>query len=476
VANVLLITDVPRLMKIFSRLVDEAHINLRMVNSLERGGEEIVADKPALVFVQTHLSGLSADILLKHLKKQLGRKRSRFVLLSPPEQVSDEILALYQGHLDTSLDDASLSTAICKMVADLGVKTKPGSSTTEAPQLSPPQQAPHSTELATESNASDSGAGQHSASSLSPEAPVPLALPQVPESTEPSLEEQGVTYAPRQRVSVYSEFTSSFDSAVNDMQPAEPVGNPSAAEAHSWGHEDIEIIDSTPSRSKRATFLLWFAPVLVAVIIVTILQHRRSQHAVKVEVTPAKPATATPPSNQTNTPLPAAPAVKAPVAPLAVGGQKPAGQPSATTAASPLGDQAVMSAIAENRTPKAAPAAGRLTALPDFIPRAGLDKGYGAANPGWERYKGHTTEFKIFREGGSIKALQVIDRGGKGVPESFMKAVLRQVCKHPAFVLGASEKKEGYEIQRGQVADNLKVVYYRDEHGGTIRAFVLTWQ
>ena len=135
-----------------------------------------------------------------------------------------------------------------------------------------------------------------------------------------------------------------------------------------------------------------------------------------------------------------------------------------------------MSAIAENRNPKSTPATGRLTGLPDFIPRAGFDKSYGTANPGWERYKGHSTEFKVFREGASIKALQVIDRGGKGVPESFMKAVLRQVCKHPVFVLAATEKKEGYEIQRGQVADNLKVVYYRDEHGGTIRAFVLTWQ
>lgn len=126
--------------------------------------------------------------------------------------------------------------------------------------------------------------------------------------------------------------------------------------------------------------------------------------------------------------------------------------------------------------PAGSPGGTRLTELPDFIPRAGFDKQYSAANPGWERYKGEVTEFKVFREKGTIKAIQVIDRGGKGVPESFMKAVLRQVSKKPAFVPAATEKKEGYEIQRGQLADNtIRIVCYRDERGGTIRAFVLTW-
>jgi flagellar FliL protein len=64
--------------------------------------------------------------------------------------------------------------------------------------------------------------------------------------------------------------------------------------------------------------------------------------------------------------------------------------------------------------------AKRPVTLPDFIPRYGLDKNYGTANPGWDRYKGQVTEFKVFRENGAIKAIQIIDRGGQGVPESFM--------------------------------------------------------
>jgi hypothetical protein len=56
-----------------------------------------------------------------------------------------------------------------------------------------------------------------------------------------------------------------------------------------------------------------------------------------------------------------------------------------------------------------------------------------------------------------------------------MKGVMRQVAKNPVLKTESSEKKEGYEIQRGKVAENISAVYYRDEHGGKLRAFVLTW-
>jgi hypothetical protein len=119
--------------------------------------------------------------------------------------------------------------------------------------------------------------------------------------------------------------------------------------------------------------------------------------------------------------------------------------------------------------------AKRPVTLPDFIPRYGLDKNYGTANPGWERYKGQVTEFKVFRENGAIKAIQIIDRGGQGVPESFMKGVLRNLARNPDYSIKSAAKKDGYEIQRGQIADNISAVYYRDADGGRLRAFVLTW-
>jgi len=493
VTNLLLITDMSHLRKVFSRLSDETGIRLRIANTLEKGGEEIIAEKPDMVFVQTHLSGLSADIILMHLKKQLGRKRSRFVLLSPPEQATVEVLKLYQGHLDTSLDKDELLDHIREMVAGLPGKAKKEAPATGDPGISSSMlQITGTSEPAPPQPATAAADVPQPGATIQPEVPVPLVLQQIPESTEPSLEEQGVTYAPRPRLSVYSEFTSSFDSAVDSMQEPEPVTDSSPPPLHPWDHGDVETVEPGLTRSKRTTFLLWLAPVLVAVIAVTMLQHRKSNSTAEVAV-PAKPPVAAAPANQAASAIPAT-GTKPPPATAPIPATKPVGQPPAASApatipagqlpaagANPqLSDKAIISAISENRGHSGqaggTAAAPRPTALPNFIPRSGLDKGYGTANPGWERYKGEVTEFKVFREGSSIKAIQVIDRGGQGVPESFMKGVLKQVAKNPAFIKETSEKKEGYEILRGHVAENLKVVYYRDEKGGRLRAFVMTWQ
>ncbi len=474
--DLLLITDVPRLRKIFNRLADDKGIMLRMASSLEKGGEELIARKPAMVFVQTHLSGLSADILLMHLKKQLGRKRSRFVLLCAPSQVSADTIKLYHGHIDTSLDERALLDAIRRTVATL--TPRKGQNVLEAA-------------LAVEDIVAGSAvaqappaAAQGAEPAIEPEqeppsAPDILAIAGPPAApAEPSLVDQGITYAPRSRLKVYSEFTSSFDSAVESMQEPEPPQEPARHPFSGWDWNTLRRSNREKSSPSRFSFLLWMAPVLVAAVIVTVIQNRKPEQKPVAVITINPQQQAKPLPHQT-----------APAQPPAASSTKPAVSPAPLAAAPPgtgkdatmrLSDNAILSDIAGDHSRKETPgsvlASARPTRLPDFIPSYGMDKQYSAANPGWERYKGQVTEFKVFREKGSIKAIQVIDRGGQGVPESFMKGVLRQVAKKPAFVLDSSEKKDGYEIQRGRIADNLKVVYYRDDRGGRLRAFVMTWQ
>lgn len=445
-SNILLITDVARLRKIFSRLAEDKNIRLRVVNNLEKGGEEIAIEKPDVVFVQTHLSGLSADILLMHLKKQLGRRRSRFVLLATPGETSDAILKPYQGWLDTSADDAPLLSELQHLLVTLLSKAKKseeparpvaGASTEFMAQ---PVSSEESSALLAPLAASDEAPEQHTGTEL--QHPVTT-----PGSSEPSLEEQGITYAPRQRLSVYSEFTSSFDNAVSSTPEPETLEQAAPAAAHEWDAEDIDTIEAKPARSKRAMFLLWLAPVIIAVVVLTYIQQQKAAPKPETIKAPAPTSTATP--------------------------AVPKDQDS-------MSDKAVLNAIAENRGSKSpspvATSAARPLTLPDFIPSSGLDKQFSTANPGWERYKGRVTEFKVLREAQTIRAIQVIDRGGQGVPESFMKGVLRQVAKNPSFAIDTFEKKEGYLIQRGHIAENIKVVYYRDEDGGKLRAFVMTWQ
>jgi hypothetical protein len=461
VTDLLLITDVPRLRKIFSKLSDNRDLHLRIANNLEKGAEELTAEKPTIIFVQTHLSGLSAEIILMHLKKQLGRKRSRFVLLATPAQATSETIRLYQGHIDTSLEDDALLNCIKNQIASLLAKG-PKKTVEEAvlPEMAPAE----SLQLHTETQVEQV-----------PAITVPLQDAATNTTTyheEPSLVDQGLTYAPRPRMSVYSEFNSSFDSAVNDMQPSATLAEAVPEQTHTWDNNEIKTIEQASLRSKRASFLLWLAPVIIAAVVFTFLQTRRT--------TPTSPGSAqqSAPAGSERMPAPQKQPSDSTVVPGKA--QLPEVPKSAVGPESALSDKAVLSAIAENRgnkgQAKVPSGSSRPTALPDFIPRYAIDRAYAKSNPGWERYRGQVTEFKVFREGNSIKAIQVIDHGGDGVPESFMKAALRQVSKNPVFVTESSEKKEGYEIQRGRVSENLKVMYYRDDQGRKLRAFVLTWQ
>lgn len=429
--ELLLITDIPRLRKIFSRVAEEPNMRLRVSTSLENGAQEIIAEKPAFIFVQTHLSGFSPEILLMHLKKQLGKKRSRFILLSTTDQANEDILKQYQGHIDTSLDDNQLFDAIKGIL----VKEPQHAKAEQAVMVQPAvelQNAFSETPLIQHTGASNST--EHAASEIQVQKPQPV------ENADfgPSLEEQGVVYSRRSPLSVYSEFTSSFDSAVSSMPSNEPEHK-----AGHWSelHDDATDIEPVQTRPRWVTLLLWGIPVLAVVVAVTMFQQYLAQPK-PVDIAPTLPAApskeATPPS------VPAQKAITA----------QPAAAPAPTKEAAP----------------------SRLTKLPDFVPAGKLDSSYSKNNPGWELYKGSKKDFKVFRENSSIKAIQVIDREGKGMSEQFMFEILKQIVKAPKFSVELVEKKDGYEIRRGRLTEDLTMVQYVDAENSKLRAFVVTWR
>ncbi len=449
--NLLLITDVARLRTIFGRLTDDMNIRLRIVNDLEKGGEEIAIEKPDVVFVQTHLSGLSADILLMHLKKQLGRKRARFVLLAAPGQTNDAILKLYHGWLNTSEDDDQLLSELEQLLEILLSKPKMG----EDAYSDDPQQPVSPTE---------------SSAFLSPDA---------------SLEDQGLTYAPRQRLKITSEFSNSFDTAVGSTPEPASLAQATPPVSQDWIDDNIETAETKPTRSKKGIFLLLLIPVIIIVVAITYFQQNSPSKPAPAVVKAApvageKPAATIPPAAQ-NTPAAA-------VVPPGSGVPGPTKEPVAKGAPltviseqDRIADKAMLDALAGKKDPPPPPPvvisiAPELTALPRFIPAYGLDKNYSAAHPGWDLYVGNVTEFKVLREAQKIKAIQVIDRGWRGLTDPFLKRAFGQLVKNPSFSVYTSEKKEGYKIQRGRMADNVKAVYYREEKSGLLRAFALTWQ
>lgn len=238
-SNLLLITDVSRLQNIFGLLSVNPAVRLRIATNLEKGSEEIMNDRPDIVFIQTHISGFSADILLKHLKNHARDTLPYFVLLAAPSQLGTTTLQSFQGWLDTTADDGRFLVDLQSLVSSL-VAT---SVVTESPDVFDTKPATH--DAATPGD---------------------------------SLEDQGLLYTPRPRFSVYSEFTASFDSAVRET--GEPEQLPEQVQADMATEENTEPADhyfpvTKRSRAKRTSFLLWLVVVVIAGVAFTFYQQSR---------------------------------------------------------------------------------------------------------------------------------------------------------------------------------------------------------
>jgi DNA-binding NarL/FixJ family response regulator len=415
--QIVAITDIPRMTAFFERLVQQ-YPDLVVVNEIHRGIEELESRKPEVVLIQNHLSGLSADILQKHLKSRLGQHKARFGLISSSATLDVDTSVQFETILDPALDDTQLEQALERILQrqpakkqEIAVPSQPAAPAQE-PELPLEQQPPLS-----------DAAGDTEADEEQPETPLTYEMPR------------------RTGLSIISDFSKQLDTRSDTLQP-EPV-----TARFSHRERELQIRDlhqephliadfEEPQPWYRKTSFMLISVTLVVVVAVSLFQHR---------------------SNRTTTP-----------APKIASEQKTATAtpPPAASAAAPQPEQ--KPALASHGT-------GRPRSLPSFIPKEGLEPGYGKDNPGWENYRGQTSEYRIFREkDGAIKAIQVIDRSGAGIQESFYTSILKELAGATVMRPTSSEIKEGYEIRRGELA-GLQLVQYRDAQGGRMRGFVITW-
>ncbi|QOX77805.1 hypothetical protein FY034_02235 [Trichlorobacter lovleyi] len=427
--DILAITDIPRMTALFERLA-RLIPGLTVVSEIHRGIDELESRKPGLVFIQNHLAGLSADILHKHLKSRLGQRKARFGLISAPSAIDSDSAAAFEVILDPALSDEQLEQTVLNLLQQQDQPAKPQVSTQDraaAPQYDSP------------------GQEQPIAPSPPPAAPLQTVQQQLPLMPDPPVPVEAdqepaapLTYELPRRpgISIISDFSKQLDTRSDTLQP-EPA--PFSRHEHELRIRDLHrephlISDPEPTQPwYRGTAFLLVSVTLLVVVAVSLFQHR---------------------SSRTTAP-----------APKAVSDQK-APAPAVSTAAVPQ---------PETKPALSSHGSGRPRSLPSFIPKEGLDPAYGKDNPGWENYRGQTNEYRVFREkGGAIKAIQIIDRSGAGIQESFYTSTLKELAGATAMRPTSSEIKEGYEIRRGDLA-GLQLVQYRDAQGGRMRGFVITW-
>lgn len=119
VITILLITDQPRLQSIFASIGELPGVSLRIAGSLDHGAEEITAAAPAVVFVQDRLSGLSGNIIARHIRSRLHSEDTKIILLSEDAPDSAQIEEFVDRCLDLRETDKALTSAVGDILAAL---------------------------------------------------------------------------------------------------------------------------------------------------------------------------------------------------------------------------------------------------------------------------------------------------------------------------------------------------------------------
>ena len=112
---------------------------------------------------------------------------------------------------------------------------------------------------------------------------------------------------------------------------------------------------------------------------------------------------------------------------------------------------------------------------PQFLPQVAPDAGYPASHPGWQRYQADGLEYLVYREKGSLRAIQVLSRERGALTSSFLKSCIRVSTGHEQFVVKKTEERNGIKITSATLQNGGELEVYRAVPDGEIRGFVVSF-
>jgi hypothetical protein len=110
--------------------------------------------------------------------------------------------------------------------------------------------------------------------------------------------------------------------------------------------------------------------------------------------------------------------------------------------------------------------------MPSFIPVAGHDRSFSSTKPGWERYVGTDAEYRVFRSGGKLKAIQVLSLKGGLISEGRLQSIIKELAGTDAYRITSLEQKYGFQVSRATIHRKADLLIYRKE--SAIHAFVVS--
>jgi len=160
---------------------------------------------------------------------------------------------------------------------------------------------------------------------------------------------------------------------------------------------------------------------------------------------------------------------------IGLGGYHLAGNISAPERAAPRPAALPETQKAALRQPLLAHTPAQPFRLPGCIPLNAPDAMYAAAHPGWQSYKTPALEFRVFRQGAAVQAIQVISLQGGAITGEFFRSFLGELAAN-AFQVRSAEGNGGFLIERGVLGAAAQVTVYRRKSSGEIRAVVVAYQ
>jgi hypothetical protein len=79
----------------------------------------------------------------------------------------------------------------------------------------------------------------------------------------------------------------------------------------------------------------------------------------------------------------------------------------------------------------------------------------------------------VYREAGSIKALQVIDRRATGIAPSFFSKAIQEMAKVRDYRLESKEMKEDFLVKKGKLSPSAQIILYKNRADTVLHAFVI---
>ncbi len=113
--------------------------------------------------------------------------------------------------------------------------------------------------------------------------------------------------------------------------------------------------------------------------------------------------------------------------------------------------------------------------LPAFIRSEWRDRAYSSTHTGWERYVSPQLDFRIFREAGMMKALQIIAAEGQPLSGSSMASIFSGLGYAVPAQAAGGVAKGGFLMEKAALDDSTEIIIYRDSDGRAIRALVLVF-